>query len=788
MILDQLGLITVEKPYMLFLFPLLMVVLILLLMINFVRFNTEEKREKRRYRFWVFISRTLIIALLVLALTNPYITKREQSDGNPEVTILYDNSSSMELFETNLDTLVKGIEKDVPVEVKYIANDVRSPLGDEMFRALSKKNLLLVTDGNNDPDAMSFSDVGAFAEKFNTTIHAIKLTPKENDVSIKIEGPKISIVDTDYNFQLVAKGIKEPVKVQVFIDEKIAFDQTVKEEKVKIKKRFENLGQHKIVARILDKDFFEINNIYYKVVDVVEKPKVLYISDKTSVIDKILQARFYMTKEPRIPQDLNGYFAVVIDDKIHDITQEEARVLESFTDDGNGLVLFGGQHSFNGPSTIDLLLPVVTGTTKETGTNFNFVFITDGSGYIDNKFTPEEEYVGQMITSLAKRREQVQMEVLSFAHIGMLVHPWGGVEKADDMIKAMINYNDITTIDGIIWYRPAELHEGLNLAAQELRGKQGNNNVIVASDGAIHEQLLEKGLQSLQVLRDMGVRVHSFNVINTQLDDSALKPTRQLISTEGRGMFMQNAADINKLFEKNLIISNPDHWITADAEVNGEVLGYNTVIPTASARTLVTTGTGVPIITTNSYNKVVVISTDTGQEWAPELYNAKNIFLVYRAIDWAVGDPNRNKEEYVSVQDALVNKNTKVQYKTKGKPSSDRCNFMIIEDYYECTFVPTKIGFDTIVNTVFAVNYDEEFEQTGFNEANLDKVVKKSKGSYFSEDQVQAIVQQTKTNAKVEILTKKPLDSYLLTAAIVLLLLEILIRRIKDKIKQSRLG
>ncbi|MBI3032797.1 VWA domain-containing protein [Candidatus Woesearchaeota archaeon] len=777
---------------MIFVLPILLIVLILLLMINFVRFNSEEKKEKRRYRFWIFVSRTIIITLLVAALTNPFITKRENSDGNPEVTILYDNSTSLSLFKSDVDkvnNLVKQIEKEVPVEVKYIANDVRSPLGDEIFRQLSKKNILLVTDGNNDLDSMSFSDVGAFAEKFNTTIHALKLTSQDKDVSIKIEGPKISIVDTDYNFQLIVKGIEKLVKVQVVIDDKIAFDQLVKEgeEKVKIKKRFNELGQHRVVARVLDKDFFEINNVYYKVVDVVEKPKVLYISDKTSIIDKILQARFYATKESKIPSSLQGYFAVVIDDKMHSITQEEARVLESFVDDGNGLVLFGGLNSFRGPSPIDLLLPVVSGSMQETGTNFNFIFLTDASGYIDTKFTPEEEYAGQMITLLSKRRETVQMEVLSFAHIGMLVHSWGGVDKADAMIKSMIDYQDITTIDGIIWYRPAEIHEGLDLAAQEMRTKQGNNNVIVLSDGAIHEQLLEKGLQSLQVLRDMGVRVHSFNVINTQLDDNALKPTRQLISSEGRGMFMQNAADINKLFEKNLIISNPQHWITADATVNAEILGYNNVIPTASARTLVTTGTGVPIITTNSYNKVVVISTDTGQEWAPELYNKDNIFLVYRSIDWAVGDPNRNKEEYVSVQDAVVNKNTKVQYKTKGKPVSERCNFMIIEDYYECTMVPTKIGFDTVVNTLFAVNYDEEYEQTGFNEASLDKLVKKSKGSYFNQDQVQAIIQQTKNNAKVEILTKKPLDTYLLTAAIALLLLEILIRRIKDKIKQSQM-
>ena len=173
--LHSINAVNIESPHYLFLIPILLIVLILLLMINFVRFQDEEKRGKAKYRFWVFVSRTLIILLLVAALTNPYISKKEESDGNPEVTFLYDNSTSMELFDNTAQDLIKNLEKGLPVDVKYIATEKRSPLGDEIFRQLSKKNILLYTDGNNDEDSMSFSDVGAFAEKFNTTINAVKL-------------------------------------------------------------------------------------------------------------------------------------------------------------------------------------------------------------------------------------------------------------------------------------------------------------------------------------------------------------------------------------------------------------------------------------------------------------------------------------------------------------------------------------------------------------------------------------------------------------------------------------
>ena len=138
-----------ERIYMLFLFIPLFVIMLILLIINFVHFDEIEKRRKRKQRFWIFISRSAIIGLLVIALTSPFLEKKESSDGNPEIVLLYDNSSSMQLYNLDIDAFKKQLEDKVPTQVKYIGNEISSPIGDEIFKQLHKKNLLLISDGNN---------------------------------------------------------------------------------------------------------------------------------------------------------------------------------------------------------------------------------------------------------------------------------------------------------------------------------------------------------------------------------------------------------------------------------------------------------------------------------------------------------------------------------------------------------------------------------------------------------------------------------------------------------------
>ena len=87
----------------------------------------------------------------------------------------------MGLFNVNVKSLKNKLSEKIPTNMKMIGSGTTSMLGDEIFRELHNKNLLLITDGNNDENSMDFRDIVTFAKKFNTSINAIKLEEKHPD-------------------------------------------------------------------------------------------------------------------------------------------------------------------------------------------------------------------------------------------------------------------------------------------------------------------------------------------------------------------------------------------------------------------------------------------------------------------------------------------------------------------------------------------------------------------------------------------------------------------------------
>ena len=157
---------------------------------------------------------------------------------------------------------------------------------------------------------------------------------------------------------------------------------------------------------------------------------------------------------------------------------------------------------------------------------------------------------------------------------------------------------------------------------------------------------------------------------------------------------------------------------------------------------------------------------------------------LYRLMDWGVGDPNRKKETYVRVIGAIANKETKVEFKGPSAPSTEKCAFYKVEDHYECLIIPEEPGFGNILSSNFGVNYEKEYEKIGYDEEAIKQLTKETGGSIFDEKDTKGILEMAQDKAKIEVLEKKFLDWYLIIAAMVMFLLEILIRRIKEKIKK----
>ncbi|MBU0461657.1 MAG: hypothetical protein KJ574_03655, partial [Nanoarchaeota archaeon] len=312
------------KPTVLLLIIPLIIILIFLIRHDFVKLNVksgnyaELVKLRRFFKILIFFSRLIIFSIILIALAQPYMEQTKTTPGNLELTLLIDNSSSMELYDTSfVPTLVDALKKRIPVKVQSIGYALDSNIGDGMLANLEEdKNLLLISDGQPTRGS-ELSDVAVLAGTLNSSISAMELTEKEKDAAVYISGPSKTIADVqnDYSVHIKKVGISQ-VHLVVAIDDAVVFDQITDKDRIAVSANYTE-GYHKIIARIDGPDHFNSNNIFYKTTHVIPKPKILLVSSELaprSTLYAFLQQVYEVEFSRTMPTDydeLDKYYAVI---------------------------------------------------------------------------------------------------------------------------------------------------------------------------------------------------------------------------------------------------------------------------------------------------------------------------------------------------------------------------------------------------------------------------------------------------------------------------------------------
>ena len=167
-------------------------------------------------------------------------------------------------------------------------------------------------------------------------------------------------------------------------------------------------------------------------------------------------------------------------------------------------------------------------------------------------------------------------------------------------------------------------------------------------------------------------------------------------------------------------------------------------------------------------------------KWAGQLYNTENSKIITRMINWAIGDISRTKEFDVKIQDTTLGEPTTINVVSKTKPIEDNLEFSQIgPNLYSAEFIPANTGFSEFLGAKVAVNYNTEFKDIGMDNDFKDFVTL-TNGHIFDPSDIDGIVREIKTASK-----RKKIDVVFyrwifVSGAIILLLIEILIRKIKE--------
>lgn len=754
-----------------------------------VKEDLAVKLQKKRIRKLMFFTRSIMLILLLIALASPFVQEEKTIEGDPFVMLLVDNSTSMELFEDFSADLGAKLEKKMNVEVKSIGSGTVSNIGDSILSNLQPySSVLLISDGNSNSGA-DLGDVALFASKLNSTINAVKLNPIKNDAHVVVYGPAKTMENSENSFSVVIgrAGNIQAVHLKVVLDGEVVYDQVTNENIYTFTRRLPK-GNHKIVATIDSPDYWPQNNVFYKTVRVVPQPKVLFYSEKVSPMETLLKQLYVVDTATSIP-DLKDYYAVVVNDINADKLNSVSDVLNDFVADGNGMVVFGGENSYDKgnyrDSLFETLLPVSVGTPGKEEGDVILAIVIDISGSAGAPFGRFESTAdfekSATLGILQGLKIDTRVAIIAFNTQAYLIsEPSRVFEKAgvEDFV-ARLKFGGGT-----------QIASGLLKAIAVLSEYSGSKNIVLLSDGKTQGK--ENALESARFAANNGIKIYTVGVGPTT-DEQFMMDLADL--TNGIYFRATDESKLNILFgpvddqeersgTMGLVVLNNNHFITAGYEPQeATIYGFNQVSPKDAGRLLVTTTTGEPILTVwrLGLGRVAAVSTDDGGKWGASLLASQNSKLIARTVNWAIGDPERKSASFVDAKDTRLNEPAEVTVKSEIPPNAPNVAFYKIdEDLYTANVMPSAQGFQEVAGALFAVNYEKEYETSGLNH-DLEKAVQSTGGRVFEKDDIEGMVDHAKTRATRIINARNYVRWPFMLLAIIIFLLEIFIRRIIRK-------
>ncbi len=769
---------------------------------------------------WIIFSRLIILSLLVIALASPYsLGITTVRDDAPRITVISDNTMSMDLF--NKDTgkkIFDAIQPRTPTKFREFAG-IKSPIGDEVIGASENNNLLLVTDGNANYGKDLF-DAISFVSQTGTRVFAVKQKTIHNDASVEIASAKNIIIGNENVFNVVVRqgGTDISYRLDVEIDGKSVLSESItqkeREKVIPVTGAFTSLGSHKMKATITPgtEDRFNINNVFYRSIFVVPKPKLLAVtSDTESPLYTITNSLYDVTTVSSLPSELSLYKTVIIDNK--GAAELNADTLRNYVGNGGGLVVVGGGTSYDkgayNNTPVEAILPIISRAGEFKGGR-NLVILIDSSGS-----TALSSSIGTQsrISLIDANAISIIRSIGKDSRVGVVA--FSGLTGQTNILSmgAEINKveleNFIREIGPKGGDNPTDLHKGLQAAEDLLNSVSGTKEIIVISDGFIHPDGLT---QTEKTVLDLNTKEIKIQFIQILFPEEARMPTDnydKLAKAAGTDVVLlypdERASTLvgegpsatptpvetpSVTYEYPLAAIDTNHFITKYINITASVTGYNEVTPKLGSDRLVATTRGKPILTTWGFGlgRVVSFTTDNGGVetlWAPAAYSGENSRLISSMINWAIGDPRQKEGVVINAEDiwagtsgrVIVTSDTLPQVKLDGIPLDlSRTG----PTTYETTINLETGDFHDLSGYGISVNYPLEYREIGFNEK-LVSAIESNGGSVYNEDEVQGLmfldIKDKAVRTVNEPISEK--EPYLL-AALVLFLAEVIIRRLKD--------
>ncbi|CAD7766927.1 MAG: von Willebrand factor type A domain protein [Candidatus Argoarchaeum ethanivorans] len=789
--------------------PLLLLLISPVLLLGFYMLRLRSGANRA-----LVLSRMVIISLLIIALSNPFvIASHTIRDDTPSVTVVADKTISCDLFDTSqAESLQEYLKTRTPTKYKEVTG-IKTALGDAILKnSASGEHIVLVSDLNNN-HGVNMGDAVILARREGAHIYAVEQTPIHTDTGVEIAGSKNIIVGNENTYHIIIRHVGEEItyKLTVQIDGNTLYTETITQighEKV-IPLPYTPLteGAHRITATIAPEgdDRFKLNNVFYKSVFAAPKPKVLY-TGCDSPLKTVLAELYDLHKTTLDGAKLEDYKVVIIENKDAKTLDPHVQNLKSYTANGGALLVVGGDNSFDrgeyNNSDIEKALPVLSKPSKYGGGR-NVVIVIDASGstdwnlYNDIKFIGHIDALAQSIVNNRNIGADTKIGVIAFGSSAEEI----GFLSATSENKMILN-KKIANIWPKSKIAPTSMDQGLKSAQEMLKEASGVKLVIVLSDGNIREnkneietaakELVDEGITLY--FRQVGIGPKSARAF-TSMEDIAetAGADYEYIGTKGLNIHFEPLPEEEEEKEEKevlhlfgLIITDSEHFITQYQNVSRDLTGYNDITPKIGARRLVAITIGKPVLTVWNFGlgRTAAISTDNGNRWAGVLYTEPNSKLISSTVNWLIGDP-RPAGDTITAPDLWLGTPGRVTIKTAGIPDvsfdNKSLSFTKEGDHYTAVIDPKEDGFYNIAGYEIAANYPLEYREIGFNEEMRAHIEEYNGSVHPFEEAKTLLLGDIKANSVRVVNEPVSAKMPFIIASLIIFLGEVILRRLRQR-------
>jgi len=762
--------------------------LIPLVVILIYLFRKQYLKEAQRIysiklkKFFIFLLRIVFFTLLILSISGPHYESAEKFGNVTKIKVLIDKSQSMDLLNT--EDVYETLDKiDITKEVRELDMGDYTSLGNSILNNLApNENILVISDGQNNFGSV-LEDVALFSSTINSRLFSIDLRKAHDDAAISITGPNkvVSGVENTYEINLDKVGNPEG-QIKVYVDDFLRFEKTGEFE---FKETFTS-GTHIIKAEFIGDDYFSENNVYYKTIYVYKKPKVLFVSRKNSPLLDLYRG-FYDVDVSQEISELDGYYAVVLNNiDSRYLTEDNIDALDKFVEDGNGLFVIGGKNSFDygdyNKSLITNLLPVAIGKAqkKQDITNIVILMDTGASGsevLVDDvsHFDIQKSLAVDIIRSVSDTNK------VSVVEANYYLNRITGISEIGPKREEVVNLISLLTPHGF-----SELRFAYENAHQALKFNKGSKNIVIITDGLLTPFDQEMTLGLVENAHNDAIKTFIIGV-----GDNADEEFLIQVKEKGGGeYFRAYEKDKIKIYfgtpgegntdQLEVFVYDSNHFITKGITDLSRIYGFNNVYPKNTARLLLTTSAGDPILTVWNYGvgRVAAFSTDDGSLWVPGMLGTENSKALIKTLNWLIEDPERKNDIIVDIPELRAGENFLITVKSNTKFESDMNFYEISKDIYQTNYYVNDTGIHNVLGQDVGVNYKKELLNIGTSE-DFKKILEISGGTMLEDDH-QKIKETLQSLSEVETIKSTDMSWVFLVAALIIYLFEIFVRRIFD--------